>query len=171
MSRLFRVIQFAFRALRNAPGEAIVMQVKGVANDTREIEFYQLPGISSGPTEEDRVITVNMGGYTVAVASHNYRIGIAPQAGEVIIYSTDAAGNAKQAEVKLTPDGNIELNGSGRTLVTHAELDAALQTFITALNLHTHSGVSTGSGVSGPPSAPATINISEANADTLRTGL
>lgn len=74
-----------------------------------------------------------------------------------------------KATIKIDKDGNINFNGDSKNLVTHEELNGALQTFITALNLHIHSGVTTGPGVSGPPGTPLNIDISNSKADTLRT--
>ena len=72
--------------------------------------------------------------------------------------------------IKLDSDGNIDLNGDSKRFVTHAELDNALQTFITALNSHTHGGVSSGSSATSPPVAPLSINIAAAETQTIRTG-
>jgi len=63
---------------------------------------------------------------------------------------------------------NIYLNGSSKPFVTHAELDAALQTFITALNLHTHPTAPT--GPVSPPTVPMSINISASATTTVKTG-
>jgi hypothetical protein len=78
--------------------------------------------------------------------------------------------DSELATIEITSTGNILLNGSTKPFVTHAELDTALQTFKTALNLHTHSGVTAGAGVTGPPSAPMSINIANAATTTVKTG-
>tara|TARA_Y100000310_G_scaffold49603_1_gene45836 strand:- start:659 stop:1249 length:591 start_codon:yes stop_codon:yes gene_type:complete len=65
----------------------------------------------------------------------------------------------------------IQLNGMGRTLVTHAELNTALQAFKTTYyNVHTH--LSAAPGVpTGPPVIPGVIDISAADAPNLETGV
>ncbi|MGD9678181.1 MAG: hypothetical protein AB7V16_07430 [Vulcanibacillus sp.] len=63
---------------------------------------------------------------------------------------------------------SIELNGNSKQFVTHAELDSALQTFINALNLHTHP--TAGSGPPSPPTSPLSINITSAKTTTVVTG-
>jgi len=74
----------------------------------------------------------------------------------------DASGN-------MTVDGaTIYLNGNTKPFVTHAELDAALQTFITALNLHMHPTAAT--GPPSPPASPMSINIAAAATTTVKTG-
>lgn len=170
MIRFFRVVKSFVDVLRKAPGEAIIVQVKTGLGEDRVMEYYQLPGISAAPTPQDRVATVSVDGYQVAIASNNYKIEVNTAPGGLTLYSTDATGDTIQAKIDLDGSGNISLNGEGRTLVTHAELDTALQGLILAINSHTHTGVQTGSGASGPPAAPASIDISAANAATLKTG-
>jgi len=169
MSRLYTIVKMIWQTLRRSPGAAITIQVESGLGESREIEYYQLPGISAGPTPQDRAATIDMNGFRVAVGSHNYRISVEPEAGQLIIYSTDSAGGTEQARVSLNTDGTIDLNGTGKTLVTHAELDTALQLLVAYINGHTHAGVSAGSGTSGPPSAPGSLDISAAEAATLRT--
>lgn len=167
MNRLYTIVKMIWQTLRKAPGAAITIQVESATGENREIEYYQLPGISAGPTPEDRAATVDLGGYRVAVASHNYRIEVEVDAGAVTIYSTNAAGDTVQSRIDLDVDGNIDLNGNTKTFVTHAELNTALQSFITALNLHTHPDPV--SGTSGPPTTPMTLDISAATTTTIRT--
>lgn len=61
--------------------------------------------------------------------------------------------------------GNITLNGDTKSFVTHTELDAALQSFITALNITLGTKLD-GAGVPGTLS----INISTAKTNTVKTG-
>lgn len=77
------------------------------------------------------------------------------------------------AKVKIEAEGGklkttataIELNGNSKQFVTWAELNQALQTFMTTLNAHTHSGA--GSGV---PTTPMVLDISSAKTTTIKTG-
>jgi hypothetical protein len=167
VNRLYTTVKMIWQVLRTAPGKAITVQVTNALGEDREIEYYQLPGISAGPTPEDRAATIDMQGYRVAIASHNYRVEVETEAGALTIYSTNATGDTVQARIDLDTAGNIDLNGSARTLVTHAELDMALQGLVNALNLHTHPDPA--SGTSGPPSAPLSLDISAAEAATVRT--
>ena len=170
MNRLYTIVKMIWQVLRRSPGEAITIQVESGLGESREIEYYQLPGISAGPTPQDRAATIEMNGFRVAVASLNYRVAVEPQTGELIIYSTDADGAATQAMVRLKTDGNIDLNGDSKTLVTHGELDAALQGLVDYINAHTHT-ISSGSsaGTTTPPVSSTSLDISTAEAATLRT--
>jgi len=62
------------------------------------------------------------------------------------------------AAVHVTSDGKVEVadrsGGEAVALATKADLEAV----ITWLKRHTHSGVSTGLGTSGPPGAPAGVD-------------
>lgn len=64
----------------------------------------------------------------------------------------------------INPDG-IELNGSTKEFVTHAELNTALQTFVSALNTAL---ASKENGSASP--GTLTIDISAAKTTTIKTG-
>lgn len=72
---------------------------------------------------------------------------------------------------KLTIIGakEVDINGDSKAFVTHAELDAALQSFISTLNSHTHA-VTSAPGMTAVPNSPMSIDISGAKTDTVRTG-
>lgn len=70
-------------------------------------------------------------------------------------------GNGLPVEVEGT---EVKLNGDSKSLVTHGELDQALQLFITALNLHVHGTAGT------PPVTPMSINIASSATTTVKTG-
>ncbi len=90
-------------------------------------------------------------------------------------YTLELNGATIQIDVNggviITPASgeNIELAGNTKNLVTHAELDSAIQSFITALNAHVHSGVLTGGGSSAIPVGPMSLDISGAEATRLET--
>lgn len=166
--RLFDVVATAYRTLRKAPGKAVVLQLETDLGEEREIELYQQPGIASGPTKGDKVATINLGGYRIGVATHNYRIDLDVTTGATTIYSTNSNGDAVQARIDLTTLGEVKINGDSKTFVTHAELNTALQNFITALNTHTHPTAAT--GPPSPPTVPLSIDISAAETTTVKTG-
>ena len=63
----------------------------------------------------------------------------------------------------------IKLNGDAKQFVTWAELNAALNQFVTLLNTHVHTCAAP-SSPSSPPVAPMTIDISAAKTTTVVTG-
>ena len=88
----------------------------------------------------------------------------------VIKYDDDAKELSISGPAKITVQGDvIELNGKDKTFVTHAELNSALQTFITTLMAHVHTSASPGSPTSVPTS-PITLDISSAATTTIKTG-
>lgn len=77
--------------------------------------------------------------------------------------------------VKIDGTATVEINGNTKQFVTHAELNLALQTFITALNLHVHTttatiGASSTPGVISPPVTPMTLDITAAKTIKTLTG-
>jgi len=136
--------------------------------DVQTVELAEPAGTDTGVTVGSRVFVLTVTtGWKIAVAADD---GVDRESGpgEKRVYSTDSDG-AKQAEITLTADGNIHLNGDGKRLVTYAELDTALQGLIDYINAHTHSGVSSGGSTSGPPATPATLDISASETQTLMT--
>lgn len=109
---LGEVDSFEFEERGQAEGPAINVKYKDSDSFTEENEFYQLPGIASGPTKGDRVVILPIeGGYRVIIAAHNYKVGVDVQPGETKVFSTDASGNTKQAEIWLKATGEIEITG------------------------------------------------------------
>jgi phage gp45-like len=172
ISTLLKLSRAKLQTKGNAPGKSVVMTGEGVEGQSMTAEVYQAPGILAMPGDGTRGIWVPVGGssrYGVVVAAQNYAINITVEAGETAIFSTTADGKTVQALIKLKADGTIELNGNDKRLVTHAELDTALQTFITALNLHTHTSAAAGSPTT-PPVASLSLDISAAETETIKTG-
>ncbi len=169
MGWLEKVTGISFRKKGAAPGQAVIIQTIASGDQERDAEMYHNPGISSAPTKQDRVVSVRLkSGTRVIVGSHNYRINIEVTDGETKVYSTNADGTILKSVIKLDNDGNIDLNGDGKKFVTFSELDTALQTFKTALNLHVHASV-TSLGTPTPPATPMIIDISAAETTTIRT--
>ena len=86
-----------------------------------------------------------------------------------------APAKESKAVIDIDKDGNVKIdspsiamNGDSKFFVTHAELDSALQTFITALNTHVHPTAAT--GPASPPAAPMSLNIAPAKTTTIKTG-
>ncbi len=165
MGRLVEAVKSLFDKRTTAPGKCVIIQTKAGDID-RTTELYHPPGISSAPTKGDRVIEIPLGaGVRVAVATHNYKIEVEPLSGETIIYSTDSDGNTVKAQIKLDGSGNIDLNGNNKKLVTHAELNTALQSLVAAINAN----FATKQDAAGAPGT-LSIDISAAETQTVRTG-
>lgn len=80
-------------------------------------------------------------------------------------------GNVKiEAGTDVDVDAtNVNLNGDSKRFVTYTELNTALQTFMTALNLHVHTSAPAGSPTT-PPVASMSLDISTSETQTVRTG-
>lgn len=164
MGRLVEAVKSFFDKRTTAPGKCVIIQTQA-GDIERTTELYHPPGISSAPTKGDRVIEIPLGaGVRVAVATHNYRVEVEPLSGETIIYSTDSEGNTVKAQIKLDNDGNINLNGSGKKLVTYSELNTALQSLVAAIN----TTFGTKQDAAGTPGT-LSLDISAAATTTVRT--
>lgn len=116
--RLFNIVATAYRALRSAPGKAVVVQLETQLGEQREIELYQLPGVASSPTPGDKIATINLGGYRIGIATQNYRVDLDVAAGTTTVYSTNAAGDAVQAQIRLGADGLVSISNTTGDLTT-----------------------------------------------------
>ena len=171
------------RGTASAPN--LVIQVLGPDDQQRSAELYTPPGISSAPTPNDKTLAVPVGqGGRIVIAVHNYKIEVPVEPGEMLVYSTDPGGENVKASARFGTDGSItvdadggagtvtvnaatvELGGSTKSLVTHGELDRALQTFVTALNNHIHTAPS---GATLIPTNPMNIDISASEAKKVKT--
>lgn len=164
---LLKIKNAVVKKLWNAPGTSIVITGEGVTGQTLEKELYQGPGILSNPGDGTRsiLIPVGRGRYSVCIGGHNYALNISVSKGGTVIYSTTPDGQTLKSKIELKPDGTIELNGSTKKLVTHAELNTALQLLITALNINLGAKLD-GAGTPGVLS----LDISTAETSTIKTG-
>jgi len=163
---LVRVVSSALKIRAGAPGRQVVTTGKGIGDVDTEAEVFGPSGFFSRPPKGSRVLMVPYaGGKTrVVIGAANYQITLELTDGEVLIYSTTADGKTVKSKIYLDAVGNIELNGNSKNFVTHAELNTALQSFITSLNLHVHGSAGT------PPVTPMSLNISAAKTTTIKTG-
>lgn len=86
-----------------------------------------------------------------------------PDGSSYILFQDDSG------KLKIQSDG-IEINGASDALVLYSKLNAKVQAWITALKLHTHTGVSTGGGTSGAASGIGDLDISDSATTTIKTG-
>jgi len=170
MATLSKLTGAAYKKKDRAPGDSIIVSSVAAGGEERTPEIYSSPGVASLPGDGTQAVQVYLEGRrVVVVATYNYKIKIDLAKGETAVFSTDAAGDTVKAKAIFKADGTIELNGSSKTFVTHAELNTALQGFITALNLHTHTSAAPGSPTT-PPVASMSLNISSAATTTIKTG-
>ncbi len=167
---LMRLVKTAFARKGNAPGDSYITQAGGAEGDVLTPEVYTLPGIVSCAPDGTLGLFVPFSGRRgVIAATNNYQITIDVARGETTIYSTTPDGKTIKARLDLDGEGNIDLNGDSKRLVTHAELNTALQNMVTWINAHMHATAATGPPVT--PTPPLLIlDISAAETQTVRTG-
>lgn len=155
-------------------GSIQLIKVSGLESEVLDsVERLQDYGFSSvPPVKNSEVLIIAMGG------NRDHPVAIKADCGkfrpkgntEGVVTMYDMFDNLiKMSEGKIEHTSqSIELNGNSKFFVTHAELDTALQTFITALNTHTH--LTAGTGTPSPPAIALSLNIASAKTTTIKTG-
>lgn len=172
-NKLKRIINTSAIIKVSDGGELPIYQVRIDDQTTVDATPIQQFGFSSRAKIGSGAITVFPNGgdrLAIVIATENNEYEIVLEDGEVSLH------NSTTNYIKMKKDNTIEvvsdkmsINGDGKQFVTHAELDTALQTFITALNTHTHISGSPGSPTA-PPVAPMSLDISLSRTDTIITG-
>lgn len=150
-------------------------QIELLADETRDdIEIMQHFGFKSIPTKKTKGLTLSIGGLrddTIIIATENKT---APELkeGESTLYNAFSERiELLEKMINLTGE-TININGDSKQLVTHAELDSALQQMLSSINSHTHIttatvGSSPALGVISPPTTPTTLDISNSKTKTI----
>ncbi len=99
------------------------------------------------------------------VALYNYVTGSVVYLKSDNSIEIESSGGAK---ITMASDGTIQLNGDADFVTAFTDMKTAFDLAITAINSHTHSGVTTGSGTSGAISAPVVISMDAAKVDTVK---
>lgn len=165
-AELIKVASSAWKRWHTSPGPAVTVIGTGLGAKSTDAEVYAPFGYVARPPVGAVGLFVPIGNRgRVIIAGANYRIDLQPDEGGAVIYSTNAAGDTVQAVLRLDANGRITLNGATKRLVTYAELNSALQIFMTALNAKFATKLDGGGGAGG-----LTLNISAAETQTVRTG-
>ena len=147
--------------------EKLLLQVQITdPDDIQTVEQMTQSGEDTNPANGAKVVIVQNGvSYKMAIAVDD---GIVPtmNPGEKKLYSISSG--AIQAFINLLANGDIELNGNAKSAVSFAELKTAFDQLKSDFDTHIHSGVTTGAGVSGVPTASTTADIDPAEVDTVR---
>lgn len=168
---LERIMKMFFRKKGAAPGKSVVIQTIAAGNQEHTVELYHPPGVSSGPTENDRVIILPVGsGVKVGIATHNYKIEVEVSAGETILYSTDSDGKEVKAQIKLDTDGNIIMNEGTDHAASFEKLKTEIEKIQNAWDTFAQAYVPGGPATQGTPptAAQSGANIDNAKVDKVR---
>lgn len=167
MAVIARVVGREVRTNKDGTANKLMLQVEiSDPDDIQSVQLMNQSGEETNPPNDSQVIVVSIGeSFKVAVAADD---NIIPTMaiGERKIYSTSAG--AVSAFINLLASGVIEINGNGEFAVGFTAMKAAFDQLISDFDLHIHSGVTTGLGVSGPPSAPTTADMTAAKIDDVR---
>lgn len=183
---------------RDGITEKILLQVELTSpDDIQTVEWINHDGEDSSPPDGSLVIVVAISNsYKIAIACDD-GILAESEPGEKILYSQlngvkrtsislkpdgsliidikDESG-VQQSKIELTNGGdininsvnNINLNGSGDFAVKLNALQNVMTALAIALTGHGHLGVTPGSGVSGIPETPFSINLTPAKVESVK---
>ena len=119
---------------RDGDKDRIILQVEIIADDVRPVELISQAGEDTNPANGCRVLVSETDkSYSVGVAVTD---DLAPEvdAGEKEIYSTDSPATQKLARLKFNKNSELIVNEGTKSAVSHAELNTALQSLVTAIN-------------------------------------
>lgn len=157
--------------------KTINIQYESMDKQIKNAELLHPTGFFSMPTTNSKTLIIQVTkNYSVATHFSDYnRDTLILKEGERCIYSTDKNGNIKtkiflldNGTVKIEAD-KIEINGNTKSLVTHKELNTALQKLMTALKAHTHPTPS-GTSLVSVDLSTAVLDISSSETKTIKTG-
>lgn len=188
----FCIVDYGYVNKVNADGTVDVTHaIKTIMKNGTELSETITPGVElltfSGAgfalkwdiTPGDRVLLLGLKDYIPKVGDvskaeapkayvHYERANL--KAMPLCVFSDSAKTVIQSDKGKLSVKADkIELNGNAKQFVTWAELNAALSSFVTALNNHTHTNGNQGSPT-GPVMAPLLLDISAARSSTVVTG-
>lgn len=153
---------------KNAGGERIRKLLSVVFEDPEDVqtvELYEPPGEDSDVPLNSKVMVLNpTEGWKIAVGVDDLVQRISAD-GNKRIYAPGGGG-----EVRFLKSGNVQLNGNGKKLVTHAELKTALEEMATYIN-STFLTLVTGPGVTANITAGALqVDIDDAKLENVDVG-
>jgi len=115
---IIKVIISTFKKFAKNEGNSQIAKTIEGGIFVSDVEFFQTPGIVSGLTPSDEIVVsrTSEGGYSIGIASFNYKVNIEAIPGQTKIYSTDPTGLIKQAEIILDVNGKIKLSNNLQSL-------------------------------------------------------
>lgn len=149
-------------------GSAILVTAEAEAGNVSTPEVWGVAGLWAVPPDGSHgvFLPIGSGDLAVVVAVNNYLTAPPTLAkGEACFGSTTADGATKKAAIFARVDGTLEINGTGKFLVTHAELNTALQGLVTAINA-AFATKTNGAGAAGT----LTLDITSSKTTTVKTG-
>lgn len=162
-----RVTGREIKANMDSGADKLLLQVEVTEpDDVRTIQLMTQAGEDCNPADDSQVLIVNVTDSFALVIGADDGIVPSMNAGERKLYSV--AAGAIAAHMNLLNTGVIEINGNTDFAVKYNELKTAFDQLVSDFDSHLHSGVTTGGGTSGPPTASSTADMSGAKVDEVK---
>lgn len=164
--RLISVASSKLGKLGRAQGDSVICTAQGDDDRDYDSEFWATHGIVSRPAKTTRAIRFRFGPLSIVIAAYTYGVEPPVNTGACKLYSTDADG-AEQGSHLIDNDGTHTFNKGTDWAVRYSALETAFNELKSKFNGHTHTGVSTGGGVSGTTATPSTADITAAKVEEI----
>ena len=149
-----------------AQGDSVVCTTQGDDNRDYSTELWGTHGIVSRPSKATRGLRIRIGPLAIVIAAYTYGVDPPDSEGATKLYGTDADG-AEQSSILLGADGVVTVNDGEDWAVRYSALETTFNELKGKFNAHTHTGVSTGGGVSGTTATPSTADITAAKVEEI----
>jgi phage gp45-like len=120
-ARILQVVQSKLARFQENPGQSVISQLQSNAGEVLQIEGFQPSGLVGMPPAGAKAIVLQLGDsptQAVVIATQNYQITVSVAQGEVMLYSTTAAGTTLEATIKLGANGLIQIQNQSQNLLS-----------------------------------------------------
>lgn len=147
-------------------GNSVITTSQGDDGRSYDSRSWGVHGIVSRPAKSTRELRFNLGALSIVIAAYTYGVEPPANPGACKLYSTDADGE-EQGSHLIDDDGTHTFNEGTDWAVRYSALETAFNELKSKFNGHTHTGVSTGGGVSGTTATPSTADITGAKVEEI----
>ena len=141
--------------LGRAEGNSVVVTAKGNAERGTDGELYGTHGVVSRASKKTCGVKIRIGKLSIVSGAYTYGVEPPDNEGALKLYATDSDGTEKGSHL-LDSDGTHVINNGEDWAVRYSKLEEAFNELKgkhnklqAAFDIHTHTGVSSGSSSTG----------------------
>lgn len=144
MGTLTKIKNAVLKELSGAPGKSLSVDLNTIGDSVDNAELYHVPGLYSKPVDETVGVSIDVNGFNIIVATHDYNYDKDIDKGESILYSIDSDGNILSSAY-VNKDGEFIVNDGTRSAVAFDKLSEGFDqlktdfdNLVTLYNNHIH---------------------------------